>query len=262
MSDQAAETAMADALGLIATTPHLLVALDFDGTLSPTVDRPQEARALPDAQDAVLRLAAMPHTSVALVSGRSLESLAHVGQVPDSVLLVGSHGVEYRVDGASDVALTDDEKATRETIHRVLDEVAGSFENVHVEEKPAGFALHTRLANGDDTAAAERLAQERVASSTTGVTERSGKDVLEFSVRSATKGDAVRRLRSITGATAVLFAGDDVTDEDGFTALGAGDFGLKVGAGETAAAFRVDGPPEVAHLLDDLAELRAHLGRA
>jgi trehalose 6-phosphate phosphatase len=256
------ETVMADALGLLATTPHLLVALDFDGTLSPTIDRPGEARALPDAQEAILRLAAMPKTSVALVSGRSLESLARVGQVPDDVLLVGSHGVEYRVDGESGIELTDGEKGTRERIHTILDEVAASHESVHVEEKPAGFALHTRLADEETTRSAERDAHDRVEAETSGVTERRGKDVLEFAVRSATKGDAVHRLRALTGATAVLFAGDDVTDEDGFAALADGDFGLKVGAGETRAAFRVDAPADVAHLLDDLAELRAHLGRA
>lgn len=256
------ETAMADALGLLATTPHLLVALDFDGTLAPEVDAPQRARALPEARDAVLKLAAMSHTSVALVSGRSMESLVEVGQVPDSVLLVGSHGVEYRVDGESDVALTDDETVQRELIHTILAEVAAPYETVHVEEKPAGFALHTRLATPEVTEKVLAEARRRVAAETHDVTERDGKNVLEYSVRSATKGDGVKRLRSIVGATAVLFAGDDVTDEDGFAALGATDFGLKVGPGDTVAAYRVAGPAEVAHLLEDLAELRAHLGRS
>ncbi|AMM21310.1 hypothetical protein AX769_15710 [Frondihabitans sp. PAMC 28766] len=257
-----AETAMADALGLIATTPHLLVALDFDGTLSQTVDSPQKARALPEAQAAVLRLATTAHTSVALVSGRSMESLVEVAQVPDMVLLVGSHGVEYRVDGASDVQLTAAETEMRGLVHTILDEVAAPYASVHVEEKPAGFALHTRLATDDETSAVLASARSRIEAETTGVTERVGKDVLEFAVRSDTKGDAVKHLRSLTGATAVFFAGDDVTDEDGFLALAPGDFGLKVGPGETAAAFRVAGPPEIAHVLDDLVELREHLGRA
>jgi trehalose 6-phosphate phosphatase len=257
-----AETAMADALGRIATTPHLLVALDFDGTLSPTVDQPGSARALPEAQEAVLRLAGMAHTSVALVSGRSMESLIEVGQVPDSVLLVGSHGIEYRVGGDSEVALTDVETADRTRLHDLLAEVASRYPTVHIEEKPAGFALHTRRASEADTEAVEAAAHERVTAALPGITERRGKDVLEFAVRSDTKGDAVTRLRSMVGATAVFFAGDDVTDEDGFAALGDGDFGLKAGPGDTRAAYRVDGPPEVAHVLEDLAELRAHLGRA
>jgi hypothetical protein len=48
------------------------------------------------------------------------------------------------------------------------------------------------------------------------------------------------------GATAVLFAGDDVTDEDALASLDAGDVGVRVGAGDTAASVRVDGIPELA----------------
>ena len=90
------------------------------------------------------------------------------------------------------------------------------------------------------------------------MTERRGRDVFEFSVRSTTKGDAVRMLREFSGATAVLFAGDDVTDEDGFRALGTEDLSLKCGDGETAARFRVADTIEVAAVLERLAEIRSH----
>ncbi|GAA4265264.1 trehalose-phosphatase [Frondihabitans peucedani] len=256
------ETALADALGRIATTPHLLVALDFDGTLAPEVDHPLQARALPEAHAAILRLIALPDTSVALVSGRSLESLIEVAEAPDEVLLVGSHGVEYRVGGESEVVLTDDESALRHTLETILTETAAPHDTVRVEEKPAGFALHTRLADEAVTEEVLAEARRRVAEEAPAATERVGKNVLEFAVRSASKGDAVVRLREITGSTAVFFAGDDVTDEDGFAVLEESDFGLKSGGGDTAAAYRVAGPAEVAHLLEDLAELRAHLGRS
>lgn len=258
----AAETAMADALGLIATTPHLLVALDFDGTLAPEVDHPLEARALPEASEAILRLLALPDTSVALISGRALDSLEHVAQVPASVLLVGSHGVEYRIGGETEVALSDAEREQRAIVSTILHEVAAHYDAVRVEEKPAGLALHTRLASDDVTAEAQAEVRRRVAAETMGVRERVGKNVLEFAVRSASKGDGIHRLRALTGATAVFFAGDDVTDEDAFGVLAPGDFGLKCGAGATAAAHRVGAPADVAHVLEDLAELRAHLGRA
>lgn len=259
---EADETRLADALGRIATAEHLLVALDFDGTLAPEVDAPLKARALPEAHEAILRLVALPDTSVALVSGRALDSLTEVSEAPDAVLLVGSHGVEYRVDGEAEVALTDDEASLRHSLETILTETAAPYDEVLVEEKPAGFALHTRLADASVTEKVLAEARRRVAVEAPGATERVGKNVLEFAVRSASKGDAVDRLREITGATAVLFAGDDVTDEDGFGALGASDFGLKCGPGETAAAYRVAAPADVAHLLEDLAELRAHLGRA
>jgi trehalose 6-phosphate phosphatase len=259
---EAAETRMADALGRIATAEHLLVALDFDGTLAPEVDAPLAARALPEAQEAILRLIALADTSVALVSGRALGSLIEVAEAPDAVLLVGSHGVEYRVDGESEVSLSTDEMALRSALETILNETAAPYPEVHVEEKPAGFALHTRLADTEVTERVLAEARRRVSVEAASATERVGKNVLEFAVRNASKGDALTRLRELTGATAVFFAGDDVTDEDGFAVLRDADFGLKSGSGETAASYRVGGPAEVAHVLEDLAELRAHLGRA
>ena len=77
----------------LSQTPRLLVALDFDGTLAPEVDVPDDARAIPAAREAVLRLLRVPHTRVALVSGRAMESLIRVTDLPDNVLLFGSHGI-------------------------------------------------------------------------------------------------------------------------------------------------------------------------
>jgi trehalose 6-phosphate phosphatase len=76
-------------------------------------------------------------------------------------------------------------------------------------------------------------------------------------VRDATKGDGVERLREHVGATGVLYAGDDVTDEDGFAVMHEGDVGVKVGPGETKAEFRVADPDAVSELLGRLAAARA-----
>ena len=54
----------------------------------------------------------------------------------------------------------------------------------------------------------------------------------------------------------MLFAGDDVTDEDALRSLVPGDVGVRVGAGETAAIVRVAGIPELADLLARLAQDR------
>lgn len=245
------------ALRELARSKRLLVALDFDGTLAPEVDDPEKARALPEAREAVLRLLAMPNTRVALVSGRALASLEAVTELPDTALLVGSHGIEIRLDaGAGAVGLAADELQRVDLMNEVLGEVAESLDEVWIESKPAGFALHTRLATETDSRVAHLVARSEVVAEIPDVFVREGKNVLEFSVRSTTKGEAVEHLRRYTEADAVFYAGDDVTDEDAFAALGADDLGLKSGEGATLANFRVPGPKDVARVLALLADLR------
>ena len=81
-------------------------------------------------------------------------------------------------------------------------------------------------------------------------------EVLELAVVETSKGTALDVLRKRTGADAVLFAGDDVTDEKAFAVLRPGDLGVKVGPGETAAEYRVDDPEQMVALLALLSEER------
>jgi trehalose 6-phosphate phosphatase len=241
----------------IARVSRLLVALDFDGTLAPEVDDPEQARALPEAKSAVMSLLELPNTRVALISGRSMASLEVVTGLPDSALLVGSHGVEIRLDHPGDtVSLDTTELRQVDVLNEVLGEVADSFDHVWLESKPAGFALHTRLATDHNSRVAHLVALSEATAEIDNLKVRHCKDVLEFSVRGTTKGDAVEHLRGYTKASAVFYAGDDVTDEDAFAALGPDDFGLKSGPGETIAAHRVQGPKQVAQVLALLAEFR------
>ncbi len=241
----------------IARTPQLLVALDFDGTLAPEVDEPEQARAVPEARAAVLRLLMMPNTRVALISGRALASLERVSELPDNALLIGSHGIEIRLDDPSDsVGLDEHERERVALLRDVLTGIADSIDNVWLEPKPAGFALHTRLATVENSRVAHLVAREETEARIPGLTVRDGKNVLEFSVRSTNKGEAIAHLRKYTAATAVFFAGDDVTDEDAFSALEADDLGLKAGDGTTVANFRVAGPVQIARALHLLADLR------
>ena len=81
----------------IARVPQLLVACDYDGTLAPIVEDPTTAVPLPEAVAAVRALAALPQTTVAVVSGRALRDLAALSRLPSEVHLVGSHGSEFDI---------------------------------------------------------------------------------------------------------------------------------------------------------------------
>ncbi len=256
-----------DAVREIARTPRLLVALDFDGTLAPLGDDPMAVRALPEAAAAVRRLAALPDTVVAFVSGRQLTDLRIIGEHDDAspVWLSGSHGAEHwRPSGvaaadAADETMADIVERTANAdalaaeAERAVDAIAGAW----IERKAFGFGLHTRLAEAADAARAQSLVDALVGERAPEWRRRSGKDIVEFAWRHEGKDSAVAQLRAESGATAVVFAGDDVTDEDALRSLGEGDLGVRVGEGETAARVRVADPIELAELLTVLADARA-----
>jgi trehalose 6-phosphate phosphatase len=249
------------ALDDVAATPRLLVASDFDGTLAPIVDDPADARPLPRAAEALIALAGLPSTEVALVSGRALAILRKYSGMPAAVHLVGSHGAEFDIEGqersdsgnVSGFAIEVDE-ALLARITSELRAIAGDKPGVTVESKPASVALHVRNASVADGESA--FAAARMVGDATGAEITAGKAVLEFAVISTDKGEAVDILRAQNGATAVAFFGDDVTDEKAFRRMVGADVGVKVGPGETLASHRIDSPDDVAAALQYLLERR------
>ncbi|MCL2422562.1 MAG: trehalose-phosphatase [Micrococcales bacterium] len=237
----------------------LLVALDFDGTLAPLQDDPQASRILPEGVAVLERLAAAG-VHLALVSGRGLATLAQLAQVPVGTFLVGSHGGELgqvRDEGLGlldtpETALTDDHVRLLAAAGEQLSLVAQGRQGVWVEVKPAAVVMHTRVA--DDDVAEQALTQARTVGARLGTQVLEGKDVVELAVLHVDKGTAVASLRATLGATTVVFAGDDRTDENVQARLGPHDVGIKVGPGATLAKFHVDDPQAVVAALEVLAD--------
>ncbi|BBY75144.1 trehalose 6-phosphate phosphatase [Mycolicibacterium parafortuitum] len=237
------------ALAVAARTARLLVASDFDGTLAPIVNNPEDARPLPAAAEALVDLATLPATESALISGRALATLRELSSAPSAVHLVGSHGAEFESGFSRDI-----DRDLLAVITDALRAIAADKPGVAVETKPASVALHVRNASPSDGEAA--LAAAWDASSAWYAHITTGKAVLEFAVVSTDKGEALDILRGEFDATAVVFFGDDVTDEKAFVRLRDSDVGVKVGPGETAARYRVDSPADVATAVRFLADAR------
>lgn len=243
----------------------VLVASDFDGVVSPLVDDPSRSRPTPAAAQALARLAAADPARVrtALVSGRHLEGLAAAAQAPAGMLLVGSHGAEHGralADGVAHepVDLTPEQAHDLARVTAALEAVAADAPGAWVEHKPTAAVLHVRLASPQDAAAASTAALE--AASALGVPAQPGRDVVEAAVVPTSKGVAIETLRARTGAVAVFYMGDDLTDENAFRVMGADDVSVRVGPGETRAAHRVHGTDGAAAVLTALADLLAPEG--
>jgi trehalose 6-phosphate phosphatase len=232
----------------------LLVATDYDGTVAPLVNDPTTAEVHREAVVALKRLAAMPQTHVAIVSGRSLADLGQHFKDWDRTHLIGSHGSEFEPGFATPIS--PDSMALLEKVKAEAQQIAAQTPGTMVELKPVGVAFHYRNAHPQLSAeAVDQLLHGLM--SHPGLHVRHGKKVVELSVVQTDKGRALQSLRQRVGATVVVFLGDDVTDEDAFAILAGPDVGIKVGQGPTAAKSRVPGTLDAARLLADIAEKRA-----
>jgi trehalose-phosphatase len=247
------DAALRDTLARLARVPQLLVACDYDGTLAPIVENPTDAVALPEAVAALRALANLPQTKVAVISGRALRDLAVLSRLPSEINLVGSHGSEFDMGFVHQ--LSPAATALRARLLAALEESVGGQAGVNLEVKPASVAVHTRTAPAEVT---ERVREAVLGGPATwdGIQVTEGKAVIELSVVPTNKGLALDSLRSQLGASAVMFLGDDVTDENAFAHLHGPDVGVKVGFGDTRAKHRVADPVEVAKLLAMLLDIR------
>ncbi|OBF40889.1 trehalose-phosphatase [Mycolicibacterium conceptionense] len=240
---------LTEALTAAARADRLLITSDFDGTLAPIVNNPADARPLRDGADALVALARCPDTSTALISGRALEVLRELSGMPAAVHMVGSHGAEFDSGFSHPI-----DRDLLDRIGAELTAIDAARPGVTVELKPASVALHVRNAEPADAEAACTQALESAQAWDAQLTK--GKAVLEFAVITTDKGEAIDILRAEHQASAVIYFGDDVTDEKAFRRLRDGDVGVKVGPGQTLAGYRVEGPEDVVAALKLLLDKR------
>jgi trehalose 6-phosphate phosphatase len=198
---------LSSAVELLVSNPSLTgIFTDFDGTMSPIVDRPEDAFPVEGAAEALGSLA--EHFAVvAVVSGRALDDLRK-RLAPRGVVLAGSYGRE-RSDRSGSVPGTWSAKAARAAASRAI----SNLEGVRLEEKGAGIALHYR---GAPERAAEvgRIGAELALE--LGLEVRPGRMVVELTPPGPGKGEAIRDLIVERGLRRVLVAGDDVADAEAF----------------------------------------------
>ncbi|MBV8203146.1 MAG: trehalose-phosphatase [Acidobacteria bacterium] len=254
---------------------RLALFLDYDGTLSPIVQRPELAL-LPPAARAVLRRLAerMP---VAVLSGRRREEAAALVGLPQ-LTYAGSHGFDIAgpppAPGQPPLGQVIGEEvpaAMQRAAEGLRRDLAG-VEGVLIEDKRFAVAVHYRLARDGDLqrieAAVDRAATDPHDPSNAGrpgerLRKSGGKKVWELRPGiDWDKGKALLWLLARLGLerpdALPLFLGDDVTDEDAHTAVASrGGIGILVAEEPrpTAAAYRLRDPVEVVELLSLLADL-------
>jgi trehalose 6-phosphate phosphatase len=252
---------------LLREPARALIALDYDGTLSPIVADPGAARAHPGAAAALSRLGAVIGT-LAVITGRPAGVAVELGGFADipGLIVLGHYGWERWHDGhLSSPPSPPGVAAARAELPAVLTG-AGAPPGTWMEDKGNAVAVHTRRA-ADPQGALEALRGPLTALATrTGLTVEPGRLVIELRPRGTDKGIALKTLITERSPHSVMFCGDDLGDAPAFGVVHAmrtsGIPGLTVcsGSAETAAELTaaadlvVDGPDGVIALLDGLAD--------
>ena len=250
---------------LLRDPRRALVALDFDGTLSPIVDDPAAARAHAGAVDALCGLAPLVGT-LAVITGRAAPAVVELGgldRVPGLIVL-GQYGRQrWEAGTLTSPPVPAGVAAAREQLPAVL-AGAGAPEGTWTEDKQDALAVHTRR-TANPGQALERLRHPLAGlAERTGLAVEPGRMVIELRPPGSDKGQALRGLVRQRAAAAVMYCGDDLGDEPAFRAVAElraeGIPGLAVCSGSTEvsalaelADLVVDGPDGVVALLNALA---------
>ena len=217
---------------------RLALFLDYDGTLTPIVERPEDA-VLAEETRAVLRRLAGRH-AVAVVSGRDLEDVRARVAV-EGITYAGCHGFEIagprgsRVHGAAAAAAPQLAAAADQVAHDIR-----GLPGVQLERKRFTLAVHYRRARDADVPAV-RDAVARAQARHPALRVTSGKKVFELQPDvDWDKGRAVLWLIETLKLQEAMpvYIGDDVTDEDAFRALAGRGVGIAVQEVPRATAAR------------------------
>ena len=200
--------------------PRRTILLDYDGTLRELVGHPDLAVPTPEIRALLEELAALPETSVHVVSGRTRDSLeAWLGDLP--VSLCAEHGYLVRPAGGDWRVPFDVDLSWLARVERLFRREASDVPGTMVERKAASVSWHYRQAEpeyGSWRARELLVALENVlAGSAAEVLP--GRRVIEVRSRGVNKGTYVESLLAAGNEGIYLAAGDDVTDNDLFRAL-------------------------------------------
>ena len=243
-----------DAIARKAEGKRIAIFLDYDGTLSPIVETPEQAIMAADMREAVVKLAEC--TPLGIISGRDLEDVRDKVKI-DGIVYAGSHGFDITgPDGLKfENTVGEDFLPALDSAENALSEKIGAIEGLLLERKKFAIAIHYRRVAPENIERIEAAVDETT-SDHHDLRKAYGKKIFELQPKADWhKGKALfslmRTLNLARDDVLLVFIGDDATDEDAFRALQGRGVGIVVRekAYETAAAYSLKDPDEVREFL-------------
>lgn len=222
----------------IFQSSHLVLGLDFDGTLAPILDVPSSVFIGNKMRSLLHVLSKRENITIAIISGRSLDDLIEKVGLSD-VVYAGNHGLNIMGPGLRKIDIKALQKQqTVEKAFVLCKNLTNKFSGIFLEDKTLTFAIHYRNLNPKNV-------HELHSSLKNMVTElgdlviKTGKCVFEiYPAVETNKFTAFSWVTTqIDDDTNIgkIYLGDDDTDEDVFRSLKDG-IGINVGQNENSGS--------------------------
>jgi trehalose 6-phosphate phosphatase len=244
-----------------AQRSRALIALDFDGTLAPLVDDPEQSRPAAGAADVLTELATAG-VQIAVVTGRDATTVLRLSGLHDvpGLIVAGLYGAEQWQAGELDTL--PDQPAlicAGEDLHRLVGSEPAA-EGVWIEDKRLSLVVHARVAADSAGAINALIGPVRELAKEVGLEVHSGRDVLELRLPGYDKGTVLRTLVRTLDPSVTVYAGDDVGDLPAFAVIeelrAGGASAWSIAAGDPPlpevvehADLGVSGPADLVELL-------------
>jgi trehalose 6-phosphate synthase/phosphatase len=225
--------------------------LDYDGTLVPFKDRPEDSDLDTETHEILSVLSLDPRNRIYIISGRDKGFLTSQFRGV-SVGLVAEHGFLLKETDGDWIRNRILDNTWKNDIGKQFEALTIQFPGSFTEEKEASVAFHYRTAGKNTGSRIRRAIRKKFqlfSEQYPGLVLLDGDNILEIKPCSYNKGTVASSIVNKGTFDFILAAGDDLTDEDLFKELVKGTFTIKIGTSPTSARFYIPVQEEFVGLL-------------
>jgi len=242
----------------IKCAKHIFLLLDYDGTLTPIVKRPESAYLSPQIRDCLRELASTPSLTLGIISGRALNDLRSKMGIANA-LYAGNHGLE--IEGHNISFVNPEAVQAMPLLHSLGQDISlalAEIEGAWIEDKRLTLSLHYRLVAEAKCNRLNEIFNEITKESIAYDRIRVTLNKKTYDIRPPVNWDKGKAIEFINkklfpkDKAFILFAGDDKTDYDAFRVVNTAQ-GISIFVGnaniKSPACYFLQSPDEVHQLL-------------
>ncbi len=243
---------------------HILLLIDYDGTLTPIVEKPESADLSPEVKECLQRLAVIPSVALGIISGRTLTDLAERVGIK-GIIYVGNHGLEIQGPGISFVnPVARQASSLMHSLYRDIGDAIADVKGARIDNKELTLTLHYRQVDKAQVDELNDIFYKIVNSPLYSGQISIVPDKKAYELKPLVDWDKGKAIEFIAlklnyeCKPLMLFLGDDVTDYNGFRQVN-NNGGVSIFVGDidvkTPATYFLYSPEEVYRFLGVLEDI-------